>query len=126
MKEKESQSPWVINAGFSYTNNKLGINLGVFYNVKGPTLTIVGTGLIPDVYTQPIHSLNFSYNQKLGKDQNTIIEFNVSNMLNAKTESYFQSYNAASQIFSSYNPGVTFSLGVNHNFNMKTKVLPTE
>ena len=125
-RDMAGQSPWVINAGLSYTNNKLGINLGVFYNVKGPTLTIVGTGLIPDVYSQPIHSLNFSYNQKLGKDQNTIIEFNVSNMLNSKNESHFQSYNAASQVFSSFNPGVTFSLGVNHNFNMKTKVLPTE
>lgn len=121
-RDMAGQSPWVINCGLSYTNNKIGINVGIFYNVKGPTLAIVGTGLIPDVYSQPFHSLNFSYNQKLGKDQNTVIDFKVSNILNSKTESYFQSYNAEKKLFSSFNPGITFSVGVNHNFNMKQKM----
>lgn len=117
------QSPWVINAGLSYTNNDIGTNVGLFYNVKGPTLFIVGTGLIPDVYSQPIHSLNFSYNQKLGKNKNTVLEFQVSNILNWKDETLFQSFNAESQVFTSINPGITFSLGVNHRFDFKAKTV---
>ena len=115
------QSPWVINAGLSYTNNDIGTNVGLFYNVKGPTLFIVGTGLIPDVYSQPIHSLNFSYNQKLGKNKNTVLEFQVSNLLNWKDETLFQSFGTESQVFTSINPGITFSLGVNHRFDFKAK-----
>lgn len=115
------QSPWVINAGISYNNNDIGTNIGLFYNVKGPTLFIVGTGLIPDIYSQPIHSLNLSYNQKLGKNKNTVLEFKVSNLLNWKNQSFYQSFKADSQIFTSINPGITFSLGVNHKFGFKTR-----
>jgi TonB-dependent receptor len=122
-RDMAGQSPWVINAGLSYTNNDWGTNMGLFYNVKGPTLIIVGTGLIPDIYSQPIHSLNFSYNQKLGKDQRTILEFNVSNLLNWRDESFHRSFNADPQVFNSINPGITFSLGINHRFDMKEKEL---
>ncbi len=125
-RDMAGQSPWVINAGVSYTNNSLGTNVGLFYNVKGPTLFIVGTGLIPDIYTQPIHSLNFSYNQKLGKNKNTILEFNISNLLNWKDQTLYQSFNAESQVFTSLNPGITFSLGVNHKFDFKPRTLNTE
>lgn len=115
------QSPWVVNAGMSYSNSKLGMSVGLFYNVKGPTLAIVGTGLYPDVYTAPFHSLNFSYSQKLGKNKNTSLSFNVSNLLDSKVESYYQSYNATPQLFSSVNPGFTFSFGVSHKFGFKDK-----
>jgi hypothetical protein len=40
-----------------------------FYNVKGATLTIVGSGLFPDVYTLPYNNLNFSFNKSFGKDE---------------------------------------------------------
>ncbi|MGH1334737.1 MAG: TonB-dependent receptor domain-containing protein [Aureispira sp.] len=120
-RDMAGQSPWVVNAGLSYTNNKIGTNVGLFYNVKGPTLFIVGTGLIPDIYTQPIHSLNFSYNQKLGKNKNTVLEFQVSNLLNWKDQAFYQSFKAENQVFTSFNPGITFSLGVNHKFDFKTK-----
>lgn len=125
-RDMAGQSPWVINAGISYTSNKLGTNVGLFYNVKGPTLFIVGTGLIPDIYTQPIHSLNFSYNQKLGKNKNTVLEFKIANLLNWRDESLYQSFGAESQVFTSLNPGITFSLGVNHKFDFKAKTSPDE
>jgi TonB-dependent receptor len=125
-RDMAGQSPWVINAGISYTNNDIGTNVGLFYNVKGPTLFIVGTGLIPDIYTQPIHSLNFSYNQKLGKNKNTVLEFQVSNLLNWKDQILYQSFNAENQVFSSVNPGITFSLGVNHKFDFKAKTVEEE
>jgi len=110
------QSPYVVNAGISYGNSEWGTDIGVFYNVKGETLEIVGIGLSPDVYTEPFHSLNFTFNQKLGKKKNTVIDFKVSNILNDQMESFYQSFNAEKKPFNSINPGYSFSFGVSHKF----------
>lgn len=108
------QSPYVINAGLSYNSFSNGINAGIFYNVKGPTLFIVGGGLFPDIYTQPFHSLNFSFNKKLGKDQKTSIDFQVSNILNSKIQELYQAYNAEPQPFTIMSPGTAFSIGASY------------
>lgn len=115
-REMAGQSPYVINAGISYSNYELGWDAGLFYNVKGSTLTIVGGGLYPDIYIEPFHSLNLSVNKKIGKDKNTVIDFKVANILNEKVESLFKSYSATPQIYNSMNPGRTFSIGVNYKF----------
>jgi len=115
-RDMAGQSPYVINCGLSYNNADYGFDAGVFYNVKGPTLSIVGTGLTPNIYDEPFHSLNFSISKKLGKDQNTTIDIKVANVLNDKIESFYRSYKAEKQVFNSINPGTAFSFGVNHKF----------
>lgn len=115
-RQMAGQSPYVINAGLNYTNKTLGMDIGLFYNVKGPTLEVVGIGLYADVFSEPFHSLNFSFNQKLGKRKNTSIDFKVANILNDRLESFYQSHEAEKQVFSSINPGVSFGLGVSHRF----------
>ncbi len=115
-RDMAGQSPFVINAGMSYTNDEIGMDVGIFYNVKGPTLSIVGTGLSPDIYDEPFHSLNFSFSQKIGKEKKTAIDFKVNNILMDRIESFYVSYQATKQIFNSINPGITFSIGVNHKF----------
>lgn len=115
-RQMAGQSPYVINGGITYTNYEKGINIGAYYNVKGPTLYIVGAGLFPDIYQEPFHSLNFSINKKMGKDKKTVIDFKVSNILNDKNEILYHSYMAENQIFESRSLGMTFSLGVSHKF----------
>jgi hypothetical protein len=110
------QSPYVINAGLSYSSPKSGLNGGIFYNVKGPTLYIVGIGLYPDVYTEPFHSLNISFNQTFGKNDRSKIGVKVANLLNDRIENYYRSYKADDQIFDSINPGMSFSLSFSHSF----------
>lgn len=110
------QSPWVINGGFSYGNNDKGWDAGIFYNVKGSTLTIVGGGLYPDIYIEPFHSLNLSVSKRLGKDNNTSIDFKVSNILNQKVESIFKSYDTEPKTYSSMNPGISFGFGLSYKF----------
>lgn len=115
-REMAGQSPYVINAGFIYSNLAMGLGAGIFYNMKGPTLFLVGSGLYPDVYTEPFHSLNFSMNKNFGKKRNISLELKIVNLLDDRIESFFQSYNAEEQIFSSINPGRTFSFGVSYAF----------
>ena len=115
-REMAGQSPYVINTGFIYTEREKGLDVGLFYNMKGPTLQIVGAGLFPDVYMEPFHSVNLSFNKKLGEKQNTSIEFKVANLLNDKIESFYTSFQAEKQVFSSINPGMTFGVGLSHKF----------
>ncbi|MEY2924580.1 MAG: hypothetical protein RLZZ337_1128, partial [Bacteroidota bacterium] len=110
------QSPYVINAGFSYSIKESGWNTGIFYNVKGPTLYIVGAGLFPDVYFNPFHSLNFSLNKTLGEKENSSIEFKASNILNQSISYVYKSYEAQDQPFTTFNPGSSFSFGYSYKF----------
>lgn len=110
------QSPYVINAGIEYLNPDIGLQTGLFYNVRGKSLAVVGTGLFPDVYAQPFNSLNFTINKKFGKEQKTKFSLQISNILNDKVEDLYESYNAPSQIFESKSIGRTFSLGISYDF----------
>lgn len=110
------QSPYVVNAGITYGNQDIGLEAGAFYNVKGPTLKIVGGGLFPDVYQKPFHSLNLTLNKTLGEEENTTLNLKVSNVLNSRDESVYRSFRATDQIYTSMNPGTTFSIGISHKF----------
>lgn len=110
------QSPYVINAGISYNNIESGLSTGLFYNVKGETLSIVGGDVFPDFYTSPFHSLNFSLNKKFGEEKRTKIDFKVSNILGQSREYYFKSYEATDQLGELRNPGRSFSIGLSYKF----------
>lgn len=116
VRQMAGQAPYVINAGITYGNVDSGWDAGLFYNVKGRSLEIVGAGLFPDIYNEPFHSLNFSIRKKIGKDQNTTIDFQASNILNDRRESFYQSFRAQDQPFSGINPGRAFGLGISHKF----------
>lgn len=115
-RQMAGQAPYVVNAGIGYANPDFGLQAGIFYNVMGPALEIVGTGLYPDVFSEPFHSLNASFSKQLGEDGNTSLTFRASNILNDRRESFFQSFEATEQPFTSLNPGVAFSFGVSHSF----------
>tara|TARA_R110001592_G_scaffold234658_2_gene492347 strand:+ start:79677 stop:82562 length:2886 start_codon:yes stop_codon:yes gene_type:complete len=110
------QAPYIINAGFSYDKSESGLSAGVFYNVKGRTLEIVGGNLAPDIYTEPFHSLNLTVNKRFGKDEKSALNIKVANLLNDRRESFFQAYQATEQIFTGWAPGVAVSIGYTYSF----------
>jgi outer membrane receptor protein involved in Fe transport len=110
------QAPYIINGGLSYENSDKGIDGGLFYNVNGPTLTVVGGGIFPDVYSEPFHSLNFNINKSLGKNRKTTLNFSVNNILNDLKENFYVGFEADDRPFSRLNPGTSFSFGFKYNF----------
>ncbi len=110
------QSPYVINGGVGYNHPGSGTEAGLFYNVKGPTLSIVGAGLFPDIYTEPFHSLNFSLSRMIGFERKTNLVFRVSNILDSTNVSQYHSYGAQGETYSSIRPGRSFNFGVTHRF----------
>ena len=115
-RELQGQSPYLINAGLNYSDSEIGLQTGLFFNVQGETLEVVGTGIVPDVYTVPFNSLNFTLNKKLGEEKKSTIDIKVSNILNSKRKSVYQSYKASNKTFTQLNPGTEFSVGYNYNF----------
>jgi TonB-dependent receptor len=106
------QSPYIVNVNLSYNNDSLGLETRLSYNVQGKRLSVVGVGIRPDVYDQPFHSLNFKASKKLTTRWKA--SFTVQNIMNDRRDSFFESYQATSQIFESYNPGRQFSMGISY------------
>lgn len=115
-RDMAGQAPYIINTGISYDNPNNGLDAGLFYNVKGETLTAVGGGVFPDVYSQPYHSINFSLNKTVGVEAKGTLSLNVSNILNDAREELYQGFNTADQIFSSYNEHRSFSISYKQSF----------
>jgi TonB-dependent receptor len=106
----QGQSPFLINSSIDYNDNK-GLRAGMYFNVQGKTLEVVGTGFAPDVYTQPFQSLNLNFSKTFGEKQNKTITLKIDNILNSRKESFYESFKANKEIFSYREEGTTFSIG---------------
>lgn len=112
----QGQSPYLVNVGLDYNEPLKGIQAGLFYNVQGKTLEVVGTGFYPDVYSMPFHSLNFNLNKSLGEERKSTLNIRINNILGDQKESRFISYEAMDQYFSLRNPGRSISIGFSYKF----------
>lgn len=116
-REMSGQAPYVVNAGISYEQDKIGLDLGLYYNVKGKTLFLVGNGLNPDVYVAPFHSLNFKASQKFGANKKWKASLSIDNLIGDDRLWQFESYNATPQIYEKRDLGRSFSFGISYSMN---------
>jgi len=112
----QGQSPYLINLGLSYENIDSKWEAGLFYNVQGRALSIVGVGNIPDLYNNPFNSLNASAKKSFGAEGKSSLQLRVANLLDDDIESVFTSYKSADRIQTSRNPGRTFTLTFGYSF----------
>jgi TonB-dependent receptor len=115
-RDMAGQAPFIINAGLSYGTVDTGWELGVFYNVQGRTLIIVGTGLYSDIYAVPFHSLNFNLNKSFGPNKRSSFSIKITNLLNDKREEVYSSFKAQDQFFTSFSPGIAADIGIKYAF----------
>ncbi len=121
----QGQSPYLINTGLFYQNNKNTLTCGLLYNVIGKRIVGVGRVLannpsisVPDIYELPRNLVDFTFNVKL----NHFISLNgaVKNILNddvvLQQTAKFTDSNGASQVRNQtkqkYNPGRNYSLTI--------------
>jgi outer membrane receptor protein involved in Fe transport len=114
-RQMQGQSPYMINAGLSYNNPTNGWQGGLFYNVQGEKLYIVGVADNPDVFEVPFHSLNFNVLKNFGDERQYQVGFAVSNILDDTRDRIFVSYNSFSPYFSTWAPGRTFKLSFRYS-----------
>jgi len=118
-RDMAGQAPYLINAGLAFNGGEKGfgkgLEAGIYYNVQGETLFIVGIVDRPDIYTVPFHSLNFNANKSFGKNNRMSVGFKIENILNEDNETVFKSYQADDQYFNRLSPGTKFTLRYSYN-----------
>ena len=107
----QGQSPFLINSSIDYNDGKNGLKAGLFFNMQGETLEVVGTGFAPDVYTKSFESLNLNLSKTFGEKQNKTVTIKIENLLDSKKESFYKAFKANNEIFSFREEGTTFSIG---------------
>ena len=110
LRPMQGQSPYMVNVGLNYNDPKKGWQGGLFYNVQGEKLYIVGVADNPDVYEVPFHSLNFNLMKTFGEDRQYQMGFGINNILDDTRDRIFVSYESFSPYFSRWAPGRTFKL----------------
>ena len=115
-RQLQGQSPYLINAGFTYNHFDKEFEAGLFYNVQGRALQVIGVGQFPDVFTEPFNSLNFNASKSLGESKNTTLSVKAENLLNDLVESRFDYFGDSTYVFSSFAPGINVSLGLTMRF----------
>ena len=115
-RDLQGQSPFLINSNIEFLNEETGFQYGLFYNVQGRTLEVVGTGIVPDVYTVPFQSLNFNLKKFLDDDGKSSISIKAKNILNSKKESVYESFNISDEIWTSRMQGTEISIGYSLKF----------
>ena len=111
----QGQSPYMLNAGVSYNNSKNEWQGGLFYNVQGEKLHIVGVADNPDVFEVPFHSLNFNLLHSFGEERQYQIGVSVNNILDDTRDRIFRSFNSHSPYFSTWAPGRTFKVSFRYS-----------
>jgi TonB-dependent receptor len=112
----QGQSPYLVNAGITYDLFESDFEAGLFYNVQGRALQVIGVGQFPDVFTEPFHSLNLNASKRFGENKKKTLTLKVDNLLNDAIESRFDYFGNTDFIFSSLNPGVNVSLAFGYKF----------
>jgi hypothetical protein len=110
------QAPLIVNFGIAYNGSENGLEAGVYYNVQGKTLEVVGIVDRPDIYTKSFHSLNLNINKTLGEKKKIQVGLKVENILGDSKESVFDFYNGDEQYFTRLNQGRTFQLRFSYKF----------
>ena len=101
------QSPFTVNAELGYTNDSLGINASLNFNVFGQRISFVNRGGI-NVYEQSRPRLDFFIAKQIKKHWS--VNFRARNLINPKYN-FTQNYKGEAYNFQSYRMGQTFSLG---------------
>jgi len=107
------------NLNLTYEHAKYRTQIGLFYTVRGDTLTeggvALGTSYVPDVYSQQFGTLNVSVMQPI-RDHLKIM-FQAKNLTDPEIkEVYRSSYVSGEATKSSYRRGIDLALGLEYEF----------
>lgn len=122
------QSPYLINAGFQYTNSEKGFNASILYNRQGPRLSLVGDPAgagFYDIYEKSRNLLDLQVSKKVMNNAGEI-KVTVSDVFNNKFAFYDNadnkpgySYAAGDRINYAYRPGTTVTVSFSYDINFK-------
>jgi len=108
------QSPYVLNFDLTYENPEWGTTITAVFNIAGERLDLVTTGALPDVFEQPVESLDLIVSQKLGDRWS--FKVSAKNILDPAIEKTL-SHNGETFLYESFKRGLSLGIGVSYSFN---------
>ena len=123
----QGQSPYLINAGLFYRNERAGVSASLMYNRIGKRIVGVGRKVgyegmevkVPDSYEMPRNTIDINVTKTLGDFE---LRFGVRDLL-AQKASFIQYENTArgeiKQVNRQYRPGRTLNLSFTYKFTAK-------
>lgn len=82
MRPLQGQSPYIVNAGLTYTDNLHKFAVTAYYNIFGDRIFAVGDVLFPTIYELPRHSVDLTITKDLGPK--LAFKAGVRDLLNAR------------------------------------------
>ena len=117
----QGQSPYLINAGLQYDQEKSGISSTVLFNQIGRRILYTGNDQVPAIWEAPRPLLDFQFAKKIIKNK-AEIKFNASDIMNRKAKFYHDLDNSGKYgktqdaLAISRKYGTTFSITFGYNF----------
>jgi hypothetical protein len=119
----QGQSPYIINAGLYYADDKTGLSFNTAYNVFGKRIFTVGDVNFPTWWEMPRHSLDLQIAKTwFGGRYET--KLNIQNVLNTAYR-FYQDFNLDNKIENSeglvqrYQNGTLFNIGLSWKIGTK-------
>lgn len=100
----QGQSPFVVNVALGYDGERSGTQVNLLYNVFGARIAEVGADGAPDVYEQPVHQLDLSLRQELGRG--FALTFDAQNLVDPEVR-----FTQGGETVSTHRRGRTFTVG---------------
>jgi hypothetical protein len=122
----QNQSPYLVNGGLYYSDEKAGLQVNVLYNVFGKRVFAVGSLEEPTIYEMPRSVVDFNITKNIGPKLE--VRFSAQDILNQAFR-LEQDYNNdakieggadGNQVIRSFRRGQYFTVGINYNFNRKS------
>jgi hypothetical protein len=112
------QSPYLFNVGATYEGGTTGFwkgfESGLYFNIQGKTLQIVGIKDRPDVYVKPFPGLNWNTTKQF--KNGIAIGIKIKNILNSKNETVYESFNAQDQYYEIRESGISYGFNISYKF----------
>ena len=106
------QSPYIVNAMLTYSNDSAKVNAAASFNIQGQKLLLVTEGGAPDIYQQPTPTLDLSLSKGFG--ENVRLRFRARNLLNpVDRKTYF--FNDVHYNWLANTRGRTYSLTLSYS-----------
>jgi TonB-dependent receptor len=122
----QGQSPYIVNMGLNYQDQKKNIQIGLQYNVIGKRIYAVGSNfgtVYPDWYEMSRNVIDLTFSKGINK--RVIIKGGINDLLNQGNNiiqdgNLDGKYNSkVDQIIQSFKPGTTYSLGLTYSIFTK-------
>jgi outer membrane receptor protein involved in Fe transport len=108
----QGQSPYIINANVNYTNLDAGLDITAAFNVFGPRLSEVSQAGTPDIYEQPMPTMDIFVKKDI--KEHFSVRIGARNLLDAKFRKTIE-YKDVEYSVQEYTVGRTFTASISYN-----------